>query len=214
MKRNRFKEKEHKPKVKLCIGVRPDMYGLQRYLGIEQEFITAQQYVDLSIESAFSEFFTREVILLGVEIEAAFKELCSRINGSTAGNMADYKSIILGEYTNLANIYVRNKRTGAIYYPFQGWDIGPLPWWSVYVQVKHNLIDRAATVGVALSMLRAYELLLFCVEATNGNISVGYMDMPKLFIPEFEPGMTLENDMSFTLKYSGNEIRQRLKGLA
>lgn len=190
------------------------MYGLQRYLGIEQEFITAQQYVDLSLETAFSEFFTREVIILGVEIEAAFKELCRRINGSTPGNMADYKSTILSTYPNIVNVYVKNKRTGTIEYPFREWDIGPLPWWSVYTQVKHNLIDRAATAGIALSMLRAYELLLFCVEATNGDFSFGYMDTPKLFIPEFEPGMTLENDMTFMLRYSGFEIQQRLKGLA
>lgn len=190
------------------------MYGLQRYIGIEQEFTIAQQYVDLSIEDAFSEFFTREVILLGVEIEAAFKELCYRLNGSTPGNMADYKSTILSAYPNIINIYVRNKRTGIIDYPFRGWDSGPLPWWSVYVQVKHNLIDRAATAGVALSMLRAYELLLFCVEATNGDFSFGYLDAPRLFIPEFEPGMSLENDMSFRLRYSGNEIQRRLKGLA
>jgi len=81
------------------------MYGWQRYLSIEQEFAAARYYVSFSVGNAYSEFFTREVILLGVEIEAAFKELCRRINNSTPGNMGDYKSIILGTYPRIVDIY-------------------------------------------------------------------------------------------------------------
>lgn len=185
------------------------MYGWQRYLSIEQEFAAARYYVSFSVGNAYSEFFTREVILLGVEIEAAFKELCRRINNSTPGNMGDYKSIILGTYPRIVDIYVSSKETGQIFYPFRGWDTGHLSWWDVYVQVKHNLVDQAATLDVALTMLQAYEILLFCIAATSGNFSFNYLDNPKLFTPGFEPGMSVIN-MQIVMDYYGEDIISKL----
>ena len=67
------------------------IYGLQRYLGIERDFLKAQFYVSFDNKTAFSEFFSREVVLLGSEIEAAFKELCFLIDGRKPGNMGEYK---------------------------------------------------------------------------------------------------------------------------
>ena len=52
------------------------MYGWQRYLSIEQEFLAARQYVPYKLmKSAYSEFFTRQVIILGAEIESALKRV-------------------------------------------------------------------------------------------------------------------------------------------
>lgn len=187
------------------------IYGWQRYLGIEKDFLEAQFYVSFDISSAYSEFFTREVILLGVEIEAAFKELCSRTTGTVPGNMGQYKDVILSNYPGIVDIYVKNKQTNIIEKPFENWDNGRLTWWDAYTNVKHNLIDQNATLQVALSMLKAYELLLFCVAAKQGDFSIDYLSTPKLFIPDFDPGLSIMADMRTQLNYSGNQILSRLR---
>lgn len=190
------------------------IYGWQRYLGIEQDFLKAQFYASFDLEEVYSEFFSREVILLGAEIEAAFKELCRRINGAEPSNIGDYKRIILGEYPGLVNTYVRNKQSNENQYPFREWDSGPLTWWRIYTDTKHNLVDRAATLGVALTMLQAYELLLFCIEATKGSFIIGYLDQPKLFIPDFQPGFAMIDDMQAVHIYDGTALREKLKQIA
>lgn len=157
------------------------MYGLQRYLGIEKDFIEAHYFVSFNQEDVYSEFFTREIILLGSEIEAAFKELCNRINGSTPGNIGEYKQTILSRLPNIVNVSVREKKSGIIKIPFENWNIGELEWWSVYTGIKHNLVDVQANLGVAKSMLQAYLVLLFCVTAIREDIHFEFLDTPKLF---------------------------------
>lgn len=77
------------------------IYGWQRYLGIENDFLEALFYVSFDIKDAYSEFFSREIILLGSEIEASFKKLCESINGATPGNIGEYKAIILEAYPGI-----------------------------------------------------------------------------------------------------------------
>ena len=187
------------------------IFGWQRYLGIEQDFLKAQFYVSFDLKEVYSEFFSREVILMGAEIEAAFKELCRLINGTGQGRIGDYKNIILGEYPGLVNTYVRNKQSDEVQYPFREWETGPLTWWRIYTDTKHNLVDHAATLGVALTMLQAYELLLFCIEATRGNFEISYLEQPKLFIPEFQPGFALLDGMQAVHTYNGAALREKLK---
>lgn len=187
------------------------MYGLQRYLSIEQEFINARYYISFENKSAYSEFFTREVIILGAEIESAFKVLCNRIDGSTPGNIAQYKSTILNEFPGLVRLGVCNRKTNEITYPFSKWDIGALQWWDVYTSIKHNAICKEATVDVSLSMLQAFELLLFCIEATIGDFSIEYMEMPRLYIPDFPRGIALTTDMQARIRFSRNHIIDYLR---
>lgn len=190
-----------------------ELYGLYRYLGIEEDFIKAQYYVSFENQNAFSEFFTREVILLGTEIEAAFKELCYRIKGETPGNIGQYKEIILCEYPNIVNIGVKNIKTNVVDKPFSGWDTGNLEWWDKYTGVKHNLVDKEATIHVAVTMLQAYLLLLFCISATAGIITIEYRDAPKLYSPLFNPGFRLTANMKAEYGYAQDEIIRKLKGV-
>lgn len=157
------------------------MYGLQRYLGLEKEFIEASYYVSLDQEDVYSEFFTREVILLGTEIEATFKELCNRINGSTPGNMSQYKEIILARFPNIVRISVCEKQSKKTTLPFENWDNSQLDWWNVYTGIKHNLVDAQATLGVALKMLQAYLILIFCVTAMKEDVYFDIFETPKLY---------------------------------
>ena len=143
------------------------MYGWQRYLSIEQEFLMVRQFVPYSMMGcAYSEFFTRQVIILGSEIEAAFKKVCEFAGLSGAGNMGQYKQTILGAYPKIEEWSCVIKTEDITLRPFEGWS-GKLPWWGIYTNVKHGLVDKDATYEIALKMLGAYELLLLLVEATD-----------------------------------------------
>lgn len=183
------------------------VYGLQRYLSVEKEFIEAQYYVSFSQKSVYSEFFTREIILLGTEIEAAFKELCYRIDGSTPGNMSEYKNTILSYMPEIVNISVVDKQNGMVCIPFSGWSTGKLFWWDVYTGIKHNLVDVAANLGVAITMLQAYELMLFCVTAMKEDIRIGFSDIPKLFKVDIPVrGVAVMPNMDTEFVYDREEI--------
>lgn len=187
------------------------MYGLQRYIGIEKEFLEAQFYVSLDQNSVYSEFFTRQIILLGSEIESALKELCKKINGSTPGNMSDYKSIILAHLPNITEINVCNKQNGMRCFPFKCWNEGKLQWWSVYTELKHNIVDEKANLGIALEMLQAYLLLLFCINAMDGNIYIDYIHYPKLYEVDFTiRGSAIIPSMDYVIVYDRNDILNSL----
>ena len=189
------------------------IYGWQRYLSIEQDFIKAQYYVSFDIKNAYSEFFSREVILIGSEIENAFKELCKHIGGSGPGNISQYKQIILGYYPGIVNVGIINKQTFEIQKPFNGWDEGSLSWWDKYVGTKHALVDQNATIQVALTMLQALELLFFCIttKTTSSFFTLDYLDTPKLFRPVFQPGFAVMGDMNQVYTYNKQEIENILK---
>lgn len=188
-----------------------ELYGLYRYLGIEEDFIRAQYYISFDNRDAYSEFFTREVILLGTEIEAAFKELCVRIKGKVPGNIRQYKEVVLLEYPNIVNIGIKDIKTNMIEKPFSGWDNGSLPWWDKFINVKHNLVDKEATIHVAVTMLQAYLLLLFCISATSGNITMEYRNVPKLYSPLFNPSFHFTASMKAEYSYAQDEIIRKLK---
>ena len=189
------------------------IYGWQRYLSIEQDFIKAQYYVSFDIRDAYSEFFSREVILIGSEIESAFKELCKHINESRPGNISQYKQIILAHYPGIVNVGIINKQTHETQRPFDGWDKDSLSWWDKYVGTKHAIVDQNATIQVALTMLQALELLFFCIttKITSSVFTLDYLDTPKLFIPSFQPGFAVMRDMNQVYTYDKQEIENILK---
>ena len=187
------------------------MYGWERYIGIERDFISAKFYVSFGQENVYSEFFTREIILLGTEIEAALKELCKRIDGSTAGNMCEYKNIILTAMPKITQIAVIEKNSGRCCYPFYNWDVAKLDWWDVYTGVKHNLVDEKANLGVALKMLQAYELLLFCITAIKEDVHINSLEMPKMYNVIFPMrGEAILANLDHIIIYERKEILKAL----
>ena len=187
------------------------MYGLKRYNSIEKDFIDADFYVSLTQNSVFSEFFTREIILLGAEIDSALKELCKRTNGSTLKNMGEYRPKVIEYLPNITKIPVSNRENGMLYYPFENFDKCKPKWWDVYTSLKHNIVDENATLGIALEMLQAYLLLIFCIEALNGNVNIDYQHYPKLFNVEFPiRGSTIIPSMDYVIIYSRDDILNSL----
>lgn len=193
------------------------MYGWKRYLSIENDFIKAQEYVSFDISNAYSEFFSKAVILLGSEIEAAFKKLCNEINGSTPGNIGEYKDIILTELPNLGALksIMREDQTRE-YYPFKDWNQGPLPWWDVFVDTKHNLVDKSATLDVAMNMLSAFQLLLILVDAYShitGKCCLAYtqLEIPRLLILDVGMDVCQEEDGIFSFGYDPQSLKKVLK---
>ena len=148
------------------------IYGWQRFLSIEEDFLKARNYIEFNKdnENVYSEFFNKSVILLGAEIEACMKELCSEISKpqkSKAGNIGEYKLIILSFYPSITKLKVRLRDTDIEYVPFENWDNQQLPWWVYYNSIKHNTIDKKADMKTAFTMLSAQYLLLFAIDTTK-----------------------------------------------
>lgn len=204
------------------------MYGWERYLYIEQEFLNARQYISFEIKGAYSDFFARCIILLGAEVEAAMKQLCAELDSSNAGNISDYKKAILSHFPNIVNFKVRLLCTDEEIAPFHGWDNGQLSLWNTYTDVKHSLsIKQDATLKNALDILAAYQILIFVIQAQKniktGNFNKGttateayafsLINQPKLLIPmnvDFDVCQSDEN-VDFYLTFNVTEMEKFLK---
>ena len=194
------------------------IFGWQRYLGIEQEFITARQYVSFDQDNTCSEFFTRSVIILGAEIEGAFKRICKNANGIEPGNIGQYKEIILENYPGIVNLTCTMRGNERKLFPFDGWDRGKLLWWDVYANVKHSLVDENATCAIALKMLAAYQLCLFIVEATEQTYlendylrAYSAIDAPKLLIPGLDFAASQDDDGILNAAFNPCELIKKVK---
>ncbi|MBR0203927.1 MAG: hypothetical protein IJQ56_06140, partial [Synergistaceae bacterium] len=100
------------------------MYGWIRYLSIEEDFMKSRYYVEFDVESAYSDFISKSVILLGAEIEASFKKLCKLINeDEKPGDISDYKRIVLEELPHISEFksILRDDKKRE-YFPFKDWD--------------------------------------------------------------------------------------------
>ena len=96
--------------------------------------------------------------------------------------------------------------------PFAGWGTGSLAWWDKYSFTKHALVDKNATLQVALTMLQALELLYFCIatKAATSSFTIDYLDAPKLFSPCFQPGFAIMGNMDQVYTYSKQSIEEIL----
>ena len=179
--------------------------GWEKYLVIENLFCEAKQFVDIKEENfdVTSMFFSNQVILLGAEIEAAFKKICS-LNGVSGGNMSQYKEETLKLFPNIAKYGCDLLLTDYEVLPFDDWkdEGGKLDWWDVYINVKHSTVDNCATLKIAIGMLSALEILLLLIEAkahndlgSDGFISATLFqnEIPNLLLPKFRRRASLKS---------------------
>ncbi len=196
------------------------MLGWRRYLSIEEDFLRARYYVAFDVEYAHSDFLSKSVILLGAEIEASFKNLCSLIdNKAPRGNICQYKSILLKALPNIGNFKsILREDTERNYLPFKDWDKGSLFWWDVYNNIKHSSDDKTATMKVAMTMLSAYQLLIILIAAYeerdfDDRIAYTQLDIPRLLIPDVAMGMYQQDDDEglVSFGFSASELKEKLK---
>ena len=141
------------------------------FLALESDFNNSIRFVDLAEENdpTFSTEFARQLVCISTEFETVAKQLCPLIdNSKSAGNIADYKEIILSKYPEVykAPVYIdRYKRT---IFPFSCWENEGerLEWWDAYQHVKHHRQDyfNEATIKntlYALASLLILELYLY-----------------------------------------------------
>lgn len=178
-------------------------YGWNNYLIHEKSFLVANEYIDLvSNKTATSQFFTNQIVLLGSEIEAAFKKICL-FNGVQAGNMSQYKEETLKIFPKVYSYFCVLTLNQDKYEPFANWSTqnGKISWWNVYTNIKHSTVNSTATVDVALTMLSALQILLFLIDAKNKktpNLNGYYpvilfqQEIPSLFAPCFSNHTSLQ----------------------
>ena len=184
------------------------MYGWANYLLHEKAFITASEYIDfVKNKDAVSHFLTNQVILLGAEIEAAFKRI-SLLRGVKAGNMGQYKEATLTAFPSITSSSCVFSLSEEILCPFQDWATpeAKLPWWAVYTDIKHSTIDPEAKAQVALNMLAALQILLLLVAAlekgdlANGDplcTEIPQYQVPVFLFPCFKSNSVLKGDGLF-----------------
>ncbi len=193
--------------------------GWQRYLSIEEDFLKARYYVSFDIDNVYSDFFSKSVIILGAEIEAAFKDLCRAISGKAPDSIEKYKNVILESFPNIdvlkSTLREDNQRE---YYPFKGWKNKRLSWWDVYSKIKHSSVDTKATLETAVTMLSAYQLLLFLVatytcEVDSNEYIIAYtqLDLPRLLIPDVPLGIAIvpSEGLSF-IRLNSAKLKQKI----
>lgn len=196
------------------------MYGWIRYLSIEEDFMKSRYYVEFDVESAYSDFISKSVILLGAEIEASFKKLCELINeDEKRGSISDYKKIVLKELPNIGefkSILRDDKRHE--YFPFRDWGMGSLSWWDIYGRTKHDLfVKREATLDVAMNMLSAYQLLIFLIAAyeksdDDNRLAYTMLEVPRLLRPDVDMDIAQQDDDEGLLSYtfSASKLKEKL----
>ncbi|WP_312711832.1 hypothetical protein [Proteiniclasticum ruminis] len=109
------------------------------FLSLEKDLDDTSRYIEpRGQENVHSFEFAKILVLSYTELESVFKILCVEIENRKCGTIKQYKEILLNSYPNIVHAEVNISRWNNTICPFKGWDKGPLPWWSAYVNVKHN----------------------------------------------------------------------------
>ncbi|WP_157198108.1 hypothetical protein [Methylomonas sp. DH-1] len=136
------------------------------FLMLESDFNATIRFVDLAEknDSTFSIELSRQIICSCTEFETVAKKLCDLIAPTKpAGNISQYKEIILSKYPDLPRVPVYIDRYKRIIFPFSAWGANGerLEWWDAYQHVKHHRHQNfeEANVKNTLSALSALLIL-------------------------------------------------------
>lgn len=143
------------------------------FLMLESDFIKTLQFVQLD-ETNFQTYsleFAKQLICISSEFETIAKLLCKQINGSSAGNIEQYKKVILQRYPKIAltPVHIDQHKKMTIY-PLKPWEHegGKINWWNAYNNIKHERHSyfQSATLEHtlhALGSLLILESYLYCL---------------------------------------------------
>lgn len=147
------------------------------YLSLEKDLDNTSRYIEpKGQENVYSFEFAKLLVLSCTELESVLKLLCYECNGKKAGNIGEYKGIILEKYPKIVFAEVNIARWGETIRPFEGWDKGSLFWWSAYGNVKHNREDnfKEATYKNAVYALSALYISIFYLASKSNITFSGY----------------------------------------
>ena len=184
------------------------------YLTIEEELSNTSRYVEpIGQEEVHSFEFARIIIISCVEAEALFKSICKALDPKTeAGNIGQYKDIILKRVPNIVEAKVYPRRLRREIYPFESWCDTRLLWWDAYSLVKHNrkdCIEKASYINAVTSVAVVYILNFYLAEILKLDFAnhesryfvSDYALTPSLFAPnEALPGFEKRHN-KFQYKY-------------
>ena len=135
------------------------------FLSIEHDLANTSRYIEPSGQETVHSFeFAKIIILACTEVESVMKSICFELTGEKKGNIGEYKEIILGRFPKITTACVTISRLGKSITPFEGWDSGPLEWWTAYGLVKHGRgteFDKANYINAATSLSALYILIFY-----------------------------------------------------
>lgn len=174
------------------------------HLVLDRDMDATSRFVEPTQKGVYSFEFQKLIILCCTEIENVFKLICQNTSGANtaAGNMREYKEVILTYYPKIVEAEVSIPRLSETLRPFDGWSSGPLPWWNVYQDIKHHRITafNNATCWNAICCLSALYILIFYLaqitqlnfeSCTSKYIDSDYsspflLDSPEKTLPDFQ----------------------------
>ena len=175
----------------------------QYFISLEKSLNETTRYVELSDKnfSVFSVEYARILLSTAAEVDVVCKLLCEQINPSSkAGNIDDYRKVILAKYPNFPKIKIQVPHMEADIAPWEDWDKSKNPdWWRNYNNVKHERVsyfDEANLKNSLHALCGLFALLLYYYqpEAYQGDLQpfpqiIDYDRFPGFLIAH--PGMEL-----------------------
>ena len=138
---------------------------------LEQDLSDTSRYIEPENQyNVYSYEFAKIIVLANTEIESVFKILCKEISGENAGNMAEYKKIILTRFPIIISTQVFVPRAKLNLKPYEEWETGHLSWWDTYQHIKHsrgNHFHEATYKNALLSLSGLYILIFYLAKYTE-----------------------------------------------
>jgi hypothetical protein len=112
------------------------------FLSMEQDLERLSRFVEVDKRNyeCFSVEIARLLIAAAAEAEVVCKQLCQKLNTSSARNIHQYRKQIVQAYSVIPRFEVIAPRYGLHFKPWAKWkkanDV-PL-WWTAYNKIKHN----------------------------------------------------------------------------
>lgn len=170
----------------------------QYFISLESSLNETTRYVELSEAnySVFSIEYARILLSTAAEVDVVCKLLCDRIAPlSKAGNIDDYRKLILAHYPNFPKIRIQIPRLESDIVPWDAWNSDNNPdWWRNYNKVKHDRGKHFEEANLknslyALGGLFAVLLYFYQPDACRGNL----YPFPRLLDYEGFPGYLIND---------------------
>ncbi len=116
------------------------------FLALESDLENVSRYIEFSNKNfkTYSIELAHLLLAASSEVDVIAKEICKLLEPSEkAGNINEYREIILKHYPDFPNEEVFVSRYGLSFKPWINWGERKIPnWWKSYNKVKHHRNDH------------------------------------------------------------------------